>query len=144
MVPVSIRLLFDPDCGLCVATAGWLARRAPSDRLRLVPLTEVDADPELGAIVGELPLRTSLHAVRLDGSIVTGGRAAIAALRAVPRWRYLAAAVDHDVSYLVLEPLYRLVAARRRRIGRALGLPADCDQPGQAPASRSSRSSGIR
>jgi predicted DCC family thiol-disulfide oxidoreductase YuxK len=122
-------LLYDPDCGICVATAGWLRRRVEADRLRLVPLTAAPGDPELGGIVAGRPLIETLHAVLPDGSVRTGARAVLAAGRLVPRWRVLARSADHRLGHVVLEPAYRLISRRRRRIGRLLGLPATCEVP---------------
>jgi predicted DCC family thiol-disulfide oxidoreductase YuxK len=125
-------LIYDPDCGLCTATAAWLARRVRPDRLRLVPLTEAPSDSDLADAVAGRPLVESLHAVRPDGSVVAGARAALAAGRLVPRWHVLAILLDHRLGHAMLEPIYRLIARRRHRIGRILGLPASCDVPRRA------------
>jgi predicted DCC family thiol-disulfide oxidoreductase YuxK len=125
-------LIYDPDCGLCTATAAWLARRVRPDRLRLVPLTEAPSDQDLADAVAGRPLIESLHAVRPDGSVVTGARAALAAGRLVPRWDFVAILLDHRPGHAILEPVYRLIARRRHRIGRLLGLPASCEVPRRA------------
>jgi predicted DCC family thiol-disulfide oxidoreductase YuxK len=119
-------LLYDPDCGICVATAGWLRGRVPANRLRLLPLTDAPADPDVGELVAGRQLGQSLHAVLPDGSVAYGARAVLAAGRRVPRWAILARLADHRVGYALLEPLYQLIARRRHRIGRLLGLPASC------------------
>jgi predicted DCC family thiol-disulfide oxidoreductase YuxK len=134
VIPVSITyrptsLLFDPDCGLCVATAGWLAQRVSSDRLRLLPLTEAPRDPDLAARVARRPLAKTLHVVGPDGRVVTGARAVLTAGRLVPRWSVLARLADHRLGHAALEPVYRLVSRRRHQIGRLLGLPATCEVP---------------
>jgi predicted DCC family thiol-disulfide oxidoreductase YuxK len=67
--------------------------------------------------------------------VLTGARAVLAAARLVPRWRWLAIAFDHRVGHVLLEPLYRQVAANRRRIGRALNLPVACPLPPRKPDS---------
>jgi predicted DCC family thiol-disulfide oxidoreductase YuxK len=125
-------LIYDADCGLCTATAAWLALRVRPDRLRLVPLTEAPRDPDLANAVAGRPLIESLHAVRPDGSIVMGARAALEAGRLVPRWNALAILLDHRLGHAVLEPVYRLIARRRHRIGRLLGLSATCEVPRRA------------
>jgi predicted DCC family thiol-disulfide oxidoreductase YuxK len=122
-------LIYDPGCGLCTATAAWLARRVRADRLRLVPLTEAPTDPALADAVADRPLVESLHAVKPDGSVVAGARAALTAARLVPRWRLLAILLDHRLGHAMLESVYRLIAGRRHRIGRLLGLPARCEVP---------------
>jgi len=122
-------LLYDPDCGICVATAGWLRARVAADRLRLLPLTQAPGDPAVGELVAGRPLVESLHAVLPDGGIVRGARAVLAAGRLVPRWNMLATLFDHRLGHALLEPVYPEVSRRRRRIGRVLGLPASCEVP---------------
>ena len=119
-------LLYDGDCGLCVATAQWLADRVPAARLGLLALQQVGAEPVLERAVAGRDLAATIHFVRADGQVLTGARAVLAAGRLVPRWRYLAIAADHRLGYILLEPLYRQVASHRRRIGRLIGLPASC------------------
>jgi len=122
-------LLYDQDCGICTATAAWLARRVPADRLSLMGIGAVASDPELAARVAGRPLASSLHVVRADGTVLVGARAVLAAGRLVPRWRVLALAMDHRPGHLLLEPVYRQVARHRQGIGRLLGLPAACAMP---------------
>ena len=122
-------LLYDSDCGICLALAGFLARRVTSSRLGLLALTEADTVPRVGRLVEGRPLTTTIHFVRGDDTILTGARAVLAAGRLVPRWRFLAIALDNRAGHAVLEPLYRQVATHRRRIGRLLGLPVECPLP---------------
>jgi predicted DCC family thiol-disulfide oxidoreductase YuxK len=122
-------LLFDPDCRICVATAGWLAARVSAGRLRLLPLTDALGDPGVGELVAGRRLATTLHAVTPDGRVLTGARAVLAAGRLVPRWRFLALLADHPLGHAVLEPIYRMISRRRHRIGRLLGLAASCEVP---------------
>jgi predicted DCC family thiol-disulfide oxidoreductase YuxK len=122
-------LLYDPDCGICVATASWLRERVGPDRLRLLPLTVAPDDAAVGELVAGRPLAASLHAVLADGRVVSGARAVLAAGRLVPRWNVLAMGFDHRLGHALLEPVYREVSRHRRRIGRLLGLPATCEVP---------------
>lgn len=122
-------LLYDADCGICVATATWLAERVPTRKLGLIALQRVDADPGIAAIVEGRALAERLHFVRADGTVLTGARAALAAGRLVPGWRLFAILADHPLGHLLLEPLYREIASHRRRLGRLLGLPAECPLP---------------
>ncbi len=122
-------LLYDEDCGICVATARWLAERVDARHLGLLAIGQVWTDPRIAALVAGRPLTASVHFVRGDDAVLTGARAVVAAGRLVPRWRLLAIPFDQPLGHLVLEPLYRLVAANRGRIGRALGLPAACALP---------------
>ena len=126
-------LLFDQDCGICTATAGWLGRRVRPDRLALLGISSVETDPRVASLVRGRALASSLHLVRDDGAVLTGARAVLAAGRLVPRWRMLATLFDHRLGYAVLEPLYRQVAIHRQAIGRLLGLPATCAVPTRFP-----------
>jgi predicted DCC family thiol-disulfide oxidoreductase YuxK len=122
-------LLYDPDCGICLATAAWLAKRvAPSD-LGLLALGDANTEPRIGQLVRGRPLATTIHFVRADDTILTGARAVLAAVRLVPRWRFLAIILDNRVGHALLEPLYRQIARHRRRIGRLFRLPVSCPLP---------------
>jgi predicted DCC family thiol-disulfide oxidoreductase YuxK len=130
-------ILYDADCSLCTATAAWLARRVSPDRLAVTPLGEAGADPVIGALVRGRDLAAALHFVGSDDRVVTGSRAVLGALRLVPRWGALARLMDHRAGHAILEPVYRQIAAHRRRIGQALGLPPTCPipTPAERPAS---------
>ena len=119
-------LIYDGDCGLCVATAGWLRDRAPAERLGLIALQQVSTDPEVAGHVTGRDLSESVTFVRADGRVLTGARAALAAGRLVRGWGLFAILADHPLGHALLEPLYREIASHRRRIGRMLGLPAVC------------------
>jgi predicted DCC family thiol-disulfide oxidoreductase YuxK len=122
-------LLFDQDCGICTATAGWLGRRVEPARLGLLGIGSVEADRRIASLVECRDVASALHFVRVDGAVLTGARAVLAAGRLVPRWRVLAILLDHRPGHIVLEPLYRQVAAHRLRMGRLLGLPQTCAVP---------------
>lgn len=122
-------LLYDADCGLCVATSTWLERVVPASRLGLLPLQEAVSDPRIAALVEGRDLSESLHFVGADDEVLTGARAALAAGRLVPVLGLYAALLDRPLGYRLLEPVYREVASHRRRIGRLLGLPLECPLP---------------
>lgn len=122
-------LLFDADCGLCIATATRLGELVPPSRLGLLPLQQVDADPRIASLVEGRSLGEQLHFVRADGEVLTGAAAALAAGRLIPVIGLYAAVLDRPLGRALLEPLYRAIASHRRRIGRLLGLPAVCPLP---------------
>ena len=122
-------LLYDADCGVCIATATWLAFRVPPSRLGLLPLQQAASDPRIAALVEGRDLTESLHFVAADGVVLTGARAALAAGRLIPILGLYAALLDRPVGHLLLEPLYREIASHRRRIGRLMGLPEECPLP---------------
>jgi len=122
-------LLYDADCGICLATAGWLARRTVPSRLGLLALSEAGTDPRIERLTGGRPLTTTIHFVRADDAVLTGARAVLAAVRLVPGWGSVAMLLDNALGHAFLEPVYRQVATHRRRIGRLLGLPVACPLP---------------
>jgi predicted DCC family thiol-disulfide oxidoreductase YuxK len=128
-------LLYDADCGLCIATATWLDQQVPSSRLGLLPLQEVGTDGRISALVGGRDLAASVHFVRADGTVLTGARAALATGRLTPILGLYAALLDHPIGHFLLEPLYREIASHRRLIGRLLGLPTECPLPTRSVSS---------
>jgi predicted DCC family thiol-disulfide oxidoreductase YuxK len=122
-------LLYDGDCGLCMATAAWLGRRVAARRLRLLALSDAAREPILGEIVAGRDLSATLHVVLPNGRVLTGARAVLATGRLVPRWRTFAVLFDHRLGHVILEPIYRQVARHRRAIGRLLRLPDTCPIP---------------
>ena len=122
-------LLFDADCGLCIASATWLGEQVPASRLGLLALQQVDSDARIAALVSGRDLSESLHFVANDGTVLTGARAALAAGRLIPILGLYAALLDRPLGHRLLEPLYREIASHRRRIGRLLGLPQECPVP---------------
>lgn len=122
-------LLYDADCGLCIATATWLEQWVARDVLGLLPLQDVATEPGIAAAVEGRDLAAQLHFVRTDGSVLAGARAALAAGRLVPVLGLYAALLDRQPFHQLLEPVYREIASHRRRIGRLLGLPTECPLP---------------
>ena len=122
-------LLYDADCGLCVATATWLEGVVPASRLGLLPLQEAASDARIASLVEGRDLAESLHFVTANGHVLTGAHAVLAVGRLVPILGLYAAFLDRPLGHRLLEPLYREVASHRRRIGRLLGLPLECPLP---------------
>ncbi len=131
--PRSGTLLYDVDCGICIATVAWLARRVASTRLRVLPLGDAAADPTVAALVEGRPLSVTIHFVRSDDTVLTGARALLASARLIPRWGFVAVLLDNGVGHRLLEPFYRQVASHRRRIGRLLRMPTACALPPTRP-----------
>jgi predicted DCC family thiol-disulfide oxidoreductase YuxK len=125
-------LLYDADCGLCVATATWLGRVAPANRLGLLALQDIESEPVVAARIEGRPLGDRVHFVRADGAVLTGARAVLAAGRLVPVVGLYAALFDRPIGWRLLEPIYDEIASHRRRIGRLLGLPEVCPLPTRA------------
>lgn len=122
-------MLYDKDCGICVATATWLESRVSADVLGLLPLQQVATDPRIAALVEGRDLAEQLHFVRADDEVLTGARAVLAVGRLIPILGLYAALLDRPLGHQLLEPLYREIASHRRRISRLLGLPIECPLP---------------
>ncbi len=125
-------LLYDADCGLCIATATWLASVVSATDLGLLALQEVGSDPAIAAAVEGRGLRDRVHFVRADGQVLTGAQAVLAAGRLIPVLGVYAALLDRPLGHRLLEPLYDEIASHRRLIGRLLGLPEVCPLPTRA------------
>lgn len=136
MVDRSGTLIYDADCGLCIATATRLAGLVRPERLGLLPLQQVDTEPVIAAALVGRSLTEQLHFVRADGAVLTGAAAALGAGRLIPVLGAYAALLDNRAGRALLEPLYRAIAAHRRRIGRLLNLPVECPLPTRDRAAR--------
>jgi predicted DCC family thiol-disulfide oxidoreductase YuxK len=132
-------LLYDADCGLCVATVTWLGRLVPASLLGLLPLQQVQCDPSIAAAVEGRNLAEQLHFVRSDGAVLTGARAALAAGRLIPVVGWYARLLDRPPGHVLLDPLYVEIASHRRRIGALLGLPESCPLPTRSRDARDGR-----
>ena len=122
-------VLYDLDCGLCVAVAGWLARRDLDGRLELLPLQHAASSgrPVLERIASGHDLHAELHVVdEASGRIRAGGGAMIEILGRLPGGRLIAAIGRLPPFAWVIGLGYALVARNRRAISRALRLERAC------------------
>lgn len=124
--PDRVLVLYDADCGICTRSACWLARRDRHRRLDLEPLQEANRLAPDAPPMAELLL--ALHARDSGGRWHRGGDAVLTALETLPRWRVLPRVVRRTPLGLVVEPLYRLVAANRGLASRLFGAEA-CPLP---------------
>jgi predicted DCC family thiol-disulfide oxidoreductase YuxK len=136
-----LAVLYDRDCGLCLAIVSRLRRWDRGRRLDLVPLQEAGrmSRPSVVRIAGTLPLADRLHVVDEEsGAVLAGGAAALAILDRLP-----GAAVFRPFARLghvrwLVGRSYDLVAGHRHAISAKLGLAATCDvapgRPGDPPS----------
>jgi predicted DCC family thiol-disulfide oxidoreductase YuxK len=126
-------VLYDRDCGICTATARTLRRWDRHGRLELLPLQDAagSARPDLANAVRRLPLSAALHVVdERNGSIRSGGNAALAIAAALPRGRIVEVLGAIPPFRWSIGLGYRLIARHRRRIGRWLRLEGPvCELP---------------
>ncbi len=139
-------LIYDGDCGICLAAAEWLRRRAP--HLDLIPFQHLDAAAfnRLGLTLAEC--RQAVQLVTTAGHRLAGHRAINHLLWQIPLFpfgfgcwpgRLLVSILWLFPPLLLLEWLgYRWVAANRHRIPRTiterLGVSACHFHPGQVEA----------
>ncbi len=119
----ALIVLYDADCGFCMATVRWLQRRDRVGRLTFVALQDAAAgDESWRASVAGHDLRAALHVVDpAAGAVVEGGPAMLAVLGALPRWWVVARlGAARPVAPLV-DASYRLMAGHRGALGRLIG-----------------------
>lgn len=121
--PPVLVVLYDADCGFCMATVRWLQRRDHGGRLTFVALQDAAAaaEPWRTAIAGH-DLRAALHVVDpASGNVAEGGPAMLAALRELPSWRVAARLANARAVAPLVDVAYRLVAGHRHALGRLVG-----------------------
>jgi predicted DCC family thiol-disulfide oxidoreductase YuxK len=122
--PPALIVLYDADCGFCMATVRWLRRRDRGDRLAFVSLQDAAAaaQPWRTAIAGH-DLRAALHVVDpASGKVAEGGPAMLAVLQELPRWRVAARLAGARPVAPLVDVAYRLVAGHRHALGRLVGV----------------------
>lgn len=109
-------VLFDGHCNLCNASVDWLIRRDRAGRLRFASLQSATGRrivAEAEAAAGTR-MPDSLVVVQ-DGRVLVNSEAALAALAALPRWRWLARACSF-IGQPFRDWVYRRVARSRYRL----------------------------
>jgi predicted DCC family thiol-disulfide oxidoreductase YuxK len=132
-------VLYDLDCGVCVAVAGWLTQRDLDGRLELLPLQRAASSgrPVLERIATSHDLHAELHVVdEASGRIQAGGRAMTEILGRLPGGRLIAAIGRLPLFAWLIGLGYALVARNRRAISRALRLERACVIPRPRDRSR--------
>ncbi len=119
----ALIVLYDADCGFCMATVCWLRRRDRAGRLTFVALQDpaAAAEPWRTAARGH-DLRAALHVVdAASGRVAEGGPAMLAVLGVLPRWRLPARLAAARAVAPLVDVAYRLVASHRHALGRLVG-----------------------
>ena len=118
----ALIVLYDADCGFCVATVRWLQRRDRAGRLTFVALQGAwVGDESWRASVAGHDLRAALHVVDPAGAVGEGGPAMLAVLGALPRWWVVARLAAARPVAPLIDAAYRLVAGHRGALGRLIG-----------------------
>jgi predicted DCC family thiol-disulfide oxidoreductase YuxK len=125
-------VLFDRDCGICLAAAARLRRWDRHGRLELLELQAAPNDPraQVRAVAAGHPLHDELHVLDpASGSVTSGGRAILQIAERLPGGAVPAALGRIPPASWAIGLGYALVARNRRAISRALRLDAACAVP---------------
>ena len=109
-------LVYDGDCGFCLASARWLQRRTRA-LLELIEFDEAEKRPGILASLSHADMHRSSHFVTADGIEYHGGASITRSLRLVPGG-WLVAFVDWPLLSIIREASYSLVSANRHRLSR--------------------------
>jgi predicted DCC family thiol-disulfide oxidoreductase YuxK len=115
--PTEWILLYDPDCGFCRWSLGWVLAADRTRRVRPVPLGSPEADQLLADMDREERM-ASWHLVAPDGRRWSAGYAAPPLLRLLPAGRAPAAALAAAPG--ITDRVYRWVADHRSTISRLI------------------------
>lgn len=116
-------MLYDSGCGLCAASANFVARHDGARRFRFAALGS-DAGRALLTSSGVEPASVDALVLLQDGRLFRGSTAALRVMAGLP-WPWKAAAALLAVPAPLREPVYRWVARNRHRLlgGRECPLP---------------------
>jgi len=133
-------LLFDGDCGICTAFAGWARRLDPAHKFEILPFQNL-SDQELQCRgLHHYLCAQRLHVISPQGKIYRGAFALNYWGWQFKRLRPLVAMLYLIPIMLLLEIiLYEAVARNRHRISQWCGLRACATRTGQ-PLNRAPRS----
>jgi predicted DCC family thiol-disulfide oxidoreductase YuxK len=123
-----LTVLYDRDCGLCIATARKLHHWDRLDRFDVRPLQEAALPKEA--------LLDALHVIDADtGRVHAGGDAVLAIVAGLPGGRAFSPFAGWPHVRWLAGLVYDLVAANRGRISRWLDLDQLCETTAPAGAS---------
>jgi len=131
-VAPRLTVLYDRDCGVCIATVRQLRRWDRLGRLDVRPLQEAAGSDD--ALVADAGVRGSLedalHVVdRSTGRVTVGGDAVLAIIGALPGGPAFAPFAGWPHVRWLADRAYRLIAANRYRVSRWLDLEKLCEAP---------------
>ena len=125
-----LTVLYDRDCGICTATARSVTRLDHGGRLDFVPaqVAHVDGAPPRHELLDRL------YAVDHSGRWYSGAAAAMEIASRVPPLWIVSVTARVPGAMLLYELGYRILAANRHTLSKALGLRACAVPRRQTPA----------
>lgn len=109
-------LLYDGECAFCREWASWLILRDRQRRLRVCPWQVVTGPPMTPLL--RIEAQRAVQLAYPDGHRVSGGRAVIAALRAIGWHPVAMRLLRHRPLIWAIDVGYRIVAANRDAFAR--------------------------
>ncbi len=116
-------LLWDGDCGLCAAAAGWVERRDAGGRFAVIPWQQAPAPPMTPALAGAC--RQAVQVLTREGTLLAGEAAVFFVLGELG-FKRLAKLARSPLLAWIGAAVYRLIAWQRGRLSALVGLPAAC------------------
>jgi predicted DCC family thiol-disulfide oxidoreductase YuxK len=118
MEAVPVPLIYDADCPVCRAAAGWVRRNAVvPDAFEYLPCRSVDTRSRFPAIA-EAACLQAMHLVLPDGTILAGENALPEILRRTRRYRHAVVLFRLPGAGILSRFLYRAFARHRHGISR--------------------------
>jgi acetyl esterase len=116
----DLTVLYDADCGFCMASVRWLQRRDRHGRLTFLALqdAETSTEPWFREVAAGHDLRSALHVIDGMGRVTEGGTAMVGVLRRLPRWGVLGWLGGLPPARPLVESAYRLISGHRLGLGR--------------------------
>jgi len=125
-----LTVYFDGQCPMCRAGAERFKHFDAGDRLRFVNLHDPHWAAQAAPRFSADDLEREMYVRMPDGTWRAGYFAWAAILESLPAWGRLGRLMRLPLFYGVGPAFYRWVAAHRRQLSRALGLPPPCDADG--------------
>jgi predicted DCC family thiol-disulfide oxidoreductase YuxK len=138
-VAPRLTVLYDADCGICIATGRQLRRWDRDGRLDVRPLQGAarSDDPLVAQAAASRPLDEALHVIdRGSGRVLAGGDAVLAIVGELPGGDVFAPFAGWPHVRWLADRSYAWVAANRRSISRWLDLDRLCEGPTNRLAER--------
>jgi predicted DCC family thiol-disulfide oxidoreductase YuxK len=125
-------VIFDGDCGVCMALKDWVVGRDTAGNLEFIAFQTGNLEGVSPGLTPELASQ-ALYFVGRDGRRFRGARAVFETMRRLPGlWGALGTVFSFPLLSFMAEPFYYLFARNRGRFSLWLGLDR-CDVQGLIP-----------
>ncbi|MBX3044142.1 MAG: DUF393 domain-containing protein [Candidatus Kapabacteria bacterium] len=119
----NIFVVFDGDCGICSASAGYIERNKMNENLLTVPSFDFDL-PKYG-INPEIALMTVIFIDEASGNVYYRTRAVMEICKHLSQpFRIFGYMLANNIFDTIFNPIYNFIARNRASISTKLGLNA--------------------